>query len=366
MFKSLTNEEFLQKLKDNNIKYTPLEEYKGSHIKIKWMCNENNKHIFEAEPCDIYSGKNICPYCKRRKVFIGETDMWTERPDIASMLLNPDDGYKYFASGGQKLDWICPNCNNIVKNKIVNNVTQFGLFCPHCSDNMSFSEKFVYELFIQLKCEFIYDKTTTWSNNKRYDFYIPSMGIIVEVNGIQHYEISFSCNNSRSVKEEINNDKYKMNLALLNGIKHYIELDCRKSNFNYIKSSILNSELNNLFDLSIIDWEKCYKATSTSNVIICSDLWNNGMKNTKDISDYTGIHISSVISYLKRASEIGLCNYIKHYNSDKKSKKVLCIETNKVYECISDVKKDGYCNTHISNCCNKKYETAYGLHWQFI
>lgn len=368
----LTNEEFLQKLKDNNIKYIPLEEYKGSHIKIKWMCYENNKHIFEAKPCDIFAKKCSCPYCNHRIVFVGETDMWTTRPDIASMLLNPDDGYKYFANGSQKLDWICPCCGTIVKDKIINNVTRYGLSCPICSDGMSFGEKFIYELFTQLKCEFIHDKTTDWSGEKRYDFYIPSISLIVEVHGLQHYEKSFRkySNNgkrSRTLEEEKENDAYKKELALSNNIKYYIQLDCRKSDFNYIKKSILNSELNNLFDLSIIDWSKCYKATTTSNVIICSDLWNNGMKNTREISDYTGIHICSVISNLKKASEIGLCNYVKNYNKNKKRyKKVLCVETGKIYEYINEVKKDGYNESHVSNCCNNKCETAYGLHWEFI
>lgn len=35
MGKTLTNEEFLKKLEDKNIKYVPLEEYSGQYVKIK-------------------------------------------------------------------------------------------------------------------------------------------------------------------------------------------------------------------------------------------------------------------------------------------------------------------------------------------
>lgn len=371
MGKTLTNKEFLSKLKDMNVMYTPLEDYKGAHKKIKWKCPNNDEHIFETDPSNIYDGKQKCPYCMRRKVFVGETDMWTTNPEMAKMLLDKNDGYKYFDTGSQKVDWICPNCGYIIKDKIINNVKMYGLSCPVCSDGMSFGEKFIYELLSQLNCKFIYDKTTEWSGNKRYDFYVPTMSLIIEANGIQHYEKSFAIHgkhSSRTLEEEINNDEIKMITAINNGILHYIQLDCRKSDFNYIKYSIINSELNKLFDLSCINWDACFNATITSNIILCADLWNNGMKSTKDISDYTGIHISSVISNLKKAAKSNLCDYVINYNKNRKRypNKVLCIETQKVYEYIKDVENDGYSNSHISKCCNGIIETAYGMHWRFV
>ena len=237
---------------------------------------------------------------------------------------------------------------------------------------MSFAEKFVYELFNQLCCDFIHDKTTDWSDGKRYDFYIPEMNLIVETNGAQHYNSSFArlsdkTRNARTLDEEIANDEYKKQLALSNGIEHYVVLDCSKSDLDYIKKSILDSELSMLFDLSNIDWCKCFKATITSNVMLCANLWNDGMKNTQDISDYTGIHISSVISNLKKAAKSGLCDFVINYKKNRnRYKPVLCVETQKIYECISSVKEDGYCNISVSKCCNGKQDSAYGMHWQFV
>lgn len=371
MGKTLTNEEFLKKLEDKNIKYVPLEEYSGQYVKIKWQCCNNFNHIFEIAPRSILDGKAGCPYCSHRKVFVGETDMWTTNPELASMLKNPDDGYKYFATGGQKVDWICPCCG-LELNKAINNVNMYGLACPRCSDGMSFSEKFVYELFNQLDCDFIHDRTTNWSDGKRYDFYIPLMNLIVETNGVQHYSSSFvrmhsETRNARTLDEEIANDEYKKQLALFNGIEHYVELDCSKSDLDYIKKSILDSELSILFDLSNIDWRKCLKATATSNVMLCVNLWNDGMKSTQDISDYTGIHISSVISNLKKAAKSGLCDFVINYKKNKsRYKPVLCVETQKTYECIQRVKDDNYCPTSISNCCRGKRDIAYGMHWRFV
>ena len=374
MFKSLTNEQFLQKLKNMSIKYTPLEKYKGSTTKIKWACYKNPKHVFEATPDSMYrcvrNNGCICPYCDRRLVFVGETDMWTTNPELAHMLENLDDGYKYLATSSKRVNFVCPKCGSVIKDKIINNVRMFGLSCGNCSDGMSFCEKFVYELLLQLNCEFIHDRTICWSEGKRYDFYIPKLNMIIETHGLQHYEDSFtrySGRDARTAEEERQNDKYKKDLALFNGIEHYIQLDCKVSDCDYIKNSIENSKLVELFDLSVVDWDKCLQATFNSNVVLCANLWNDGMKSTRDIANFTGIDISSVIPYLKKAAKIGLCDYVKNYNQNKsKYKKILCVETNKIYECIKDAESDGYNKSYISKCLHHKDGIAYGLHWRFV
>lgn len=47
-------------------------------------------------------------------------------------------------------------------------------------------------------------------------------------------------------------------------------------------------------------------------------------------------------------------------------KKILCIETGKIYESINSVKEDGYSPASVSNYCNNKQGIAYGLHWKFV
>ena len=375
MWKILTNEEFLQNLIDRDVMDKPLEEYKGSSIKMLWECHINKNHVYNATPDSLYRGKHCCPYCQRKTVFVGETDMWSTNPEMASMLHNPDEGYKYFATSSHKTDWNCPRCGTLVKNKIINNVRMFGLCCPNCYDGMSFGEKFIADFLDQLGCKYIYNKKTDWSENRRYDFRIPKMSLIIEVHGIQHFEQSFlnydskkdSRKNARTLEEEVNNDCFKRNLAKCNGIEHYVELDCRYSELDYIRTSILNSELFYLFDLSIIDWNRCLKATFASNVVLCANLWNDGMKSSQDIAETIGIDKTSAISYLKKAAKVGLCDYVKNYKKNRnRYKPVLCEETGVAYECIQRVKDDGYCATHVSQCCNKKVETAHGMHWRFI
>lgn len=59
-----TNEQFLEELKEKNIKYIPLEKYRTVNDKIKFMCPKCGG-VWEAKPGNILSGKG-CVYCKRQ------------------------------------------------------------------------------------------------------------------------------------------------------------------------------------------------------------------------------------------------------------------------------------------------------------
>lgn len=255
--KKLTNEEFLKKLKEENIKYIPLEEYNGTNTKIKWLCYKDNSHIFENRPCNIFQGTG-CPYCAGQKAFKGVNDLWTTHPEIASMLSDKNIGYEKSYGSHFITDWICPNCNSLIKQKSIHDVINHGLPCDNCSTGVSYSEKVMMSFLNQLKVDYIYDKSREWSNRKRYDFYIKDKNLIIECHGIQHYS-NVSYNSFKNLEFQIKNDKEKEKLALSNGIEYYIQLDCRMSNFNYIKKSILNSKLKDLFNLNDFDWEMCNK-----------------------------------------------------------------------------------------------------------
>ena len=69
MPRKLTNEEFLQKLKDlGRDDIEPLERYYNMHTKIKFRCtNKDCMHEWYAEPTNIIEG-NGCPKCKGKKI----------------------------------------------------------------------------------------------------------------------------------------------------------------------------------------------------------------------------------------------------------------------------------------------------------
>lgn len=369
-----TNEEFLQKLEDLGIKYIPLEEYKGCEVKIKWLCYKDVSHIFEAKPSHIFDNHG-CPYCSGRRPIKGKTDLWTTHPKIASMLLNSDEGHEYSAGSHHKTDWVCPNCGTAIKDKTIKNVVKQGLSCSFCSDAVSYPEKFISEMLRQLKVDYIFNRATEWSNNKRYDFNIKDKSLIIESHGEQHYD-DFNLRNynvkTRTLEEEKENDAYKMKLALDNGVQKYIVLDCRVSDAEFVKNSILNSDLNGIFDLSCVDWNKCHMATFDSITMDICNLWNDGLHYVNKIANIVGIGRGAVIRRLKLCSELGLCDYKigasigQTLSENKNRKRVLCVETGKVYESITSVQSDGYTPSKVSNCCHKRQKTYKELHWEFI
>lgn len=154
-------------------------------------------------------------------------------------------------------------------------------------------------------------KTFYWSNNRRYDFYLPKYNLIIETHGEQHYEEAFkNIQGSRTLKEEQENDKYKYKIAMNNSIDEYIVIDCRKSDINWIKKNIINSNLAEIFDLRNVDWESIDFKSRKSTHIEFLKLWNDG-NSTEEISKETGSGKSTIINALNKFSKIGLCNYGK-------------------------------------------------------
>jgi hypothetical protein len=168
-------------------------------------------------------------------------------------------------------------------------------------------------LFEQLNLEYIYQAGKNqlhWlSDNYFYDFYIPQYDCIIEVNGMQHYEDGrlFSI----GVKDR---DKKKEFIAKDN-IKNYIVIDCRKSELEYIKTSIINSDVATLFDLSKIDWKLCDEYALSNIVKSVCEYYSLYEKSTYKISKHFHLAQATIIDYLKKGNLHNWCN--PPYNPDR-------------------------------------------------
>ena len=60
--------------------------------------------------------------------------------------------------------------------------------CPVCGIRSSWTERFIFSIFIQAGIEFEVQKVFNWLQNRWYDVYLPKYNAIVEINGVQHYE----------------------------------------------------------------------------------------------------------------------------------------------------------------------------------
>lgn len=287
-----------------NGELTPNDVSCGSDFNAYWICELH--HDWSATVQQRNKSGSGCPYCSGHKVWIGYNDLWTTHKYLAEALKNHEEGYIYSKGSNVKVDWICPSCDCEIKDISILNATRRGLTCSICSENISIPEKIMSNILQSSSISFKHNHTFEWSNNRRYDFYLPEYNMIIETHGIQHYEKSFITINGRTLEEEQENDRYKRKLAFDNGISYYFEIDCRRSEMEYIKNNILNSEISRVIPNINLDMNFLIK---NENMMKSWYLWNNGLNSTVKIGKELGLSKSTIRGYLLRGSEQGKCTY---------------------------------------------------------
>lgn len=217
----------------------------------------------------IRASKKVCRHCTNKVVIKGKDDIATQEPWMIKFFQEKDKHlvYECRKTSNKKIYPICPYCGEIrnIKLQIGTIYKLHSIGCPKCSDGISYPEKFLIELFKQMKIGVLFHPTIKeipWAKPHFYDFYDPKRKVIVEVNGMQHYEKVKTF--AQSLEEVKRNDEIKKEKALRNGIleSKYIQLDCRYSKKDYIKHSLLyNKKINDIYKIHFknIDWDKCHE-----------------------------------------------------------------------------------------------------------
>lgn len=356
----------------NGVKVSPKDTTfcsPGLNNKGYWFkCLEHPEHVSELKNIGtLTSGKGSinCKQCN--KIVI-------THPHLIKYFVNIEDVYKHSIGERIFISLKCPECGHR-KEMRSNILIKNGFGCPKCSDGIPYTEKFVYIFLNQLVNNIITQlskKTLEWCKNYRYDNYIEKIDCIIETHGIQHYE---ECGfksvfiKKTSLAEIQKNDRQKEKLAKDNNIKNYIILDCRKSELEWIKNSIMKSKLPNLlnFKEEDIDWLKCHEFACNSMVKEVCNLWNEGIQDTKDIASQLKLGRSTVSNYLKRGTKLDWCDYDPKKKSEnningireRNSKKVKCITTNEIFNSLTEASKKY--KTYISgitNCCKGEIKSA--------
>jgi len=261
-----------------------------------------------------------CPVCHGNVIVKGINDIATTMPDIAVLFTNENDRYIYSKGMRKKVSVTCPKCGKI-QSKVIADICRHGFSCEYCNDGVSYPEKVMHLLLREIlkESEIKYQHTFDWSKNiktsfapngkdMRYDFYLPNYSCIIETHGIQHYEET-NMSYMGELKHIQENDLVKKDIALKNGIAHYIEIDCRFSNIEYIKKSIMESVLPVILDFteSNIDWLDINKTALSSSILMdVVNYWNNGLYNCTTIGRIIKLHQTTISAYLRKANSLNL------------------------------------------------------------
>lgn len=222
----------------------------------------------------------------------------------------------------------------------------------------------------------------------RYDFYIPSMNLIIEMDGgLGHGKDNNR--NGQTAEESKHVDNEKDRLANEHGIE-VIRIDCDyesvEKRFGYIKENIMkNKKLNILFNLNNIDWLKTEEYSLNNLVkIACNYKRNNPQLYSSDIGSIMGFHKTTISKWLKYGTKLKWCNYdskqeIKRHSSKlgkSKGKPLIILKDNisqgtfvsarnleEKSEKLFGIK---LFQSGISEACKSKTNYYKGYHFKFI
>lgn len=192
--------------------------------------------------------------------------------------------------------------------------------CPVCGIRSSWTERFIFSIFIQAKIDFEVQKEFEWLQNRWYDIYLPKYNAIIEINGIQHYKPTKNSNREQKSAEQqylecISSDKLKYDTAIKNGLAYYV-IDARDQNnlYNIAKSALT------FIDFSNISAFECGKFATNNVVKKYCNLWNKGYS-VDEISQKLNCSIETVQRRLREGTQYNLYNYSKERNM--KSHKII-------------------------------------------
>jgi len=332
------------------------DELKG----YKYKCLKcGNEDIMSENHLDRNRGCNVC-CVPSKKILIGYNDLWTTHPNTAKLLKYPQEGYEITQGSDKYKIYVCPDCG-YEKSYLTHNLIVFGFCCPRCGDKISFGNKVGFSLLEQLGIDFIPEY---YFHNYKYDFYfeLNNVKYDLEMDGAFGHG-NYNTLNNMSAEETKEKDEIRDCFSNEHGIE-VIRIDCLKSNLNYIKDNIMNSKLNDLFDLSIIDWSKCEEYINKVSIKTACDHWNSGIKSSPKIAKVMGLSNTTVVSYLNRGVELELCDY------NKNRRKIIQLSKDnefiKEWNGIAETERELDIN-NISYCCWKHNndKTAGGFKWMY-
>ena len=313
--KAYTKQDFLEDLG----KLNPTIELLGSYANLTTHTSFRCKvcgNIWEVPPNRLIPQNSKtkptgCPVCSRKAIgpppeylnSIWANDRYREE---WSLYFDEDFMKTHTIQSCQYVEIKCPDCGKIKRTKICN-LAHRGFRCS-CNRKTSYPNKFIYSVLDQLGVEYESEYNREWSKMMRYDIAIPSLSLIVENHGIQHYKDGIFTNRTLEENQEI--DKIKKDLALANGFVNYIVLDCQKAEVGWIKKSIMESELPKLLRFSEcdVDWDKA-DVFACGNTIreICED-WDVDF-DIERVSKSFHVSKSTVQGYLLIGHKYAWCSY---------------------------------------------------------
>lgn len=376
---------------------------------VKSLKYPDDKNDYEISEGNLKSGQR-CAYISGKRI-IEENSLWSIA-EIRKHIIDKEQAKTIAPNHTKyKIKVKCDNCNK-EKMMLPTHLVQNGVSCKYCAKGTSYPELLFMSYNEEKDAGFIPQQRFNDFKRHIFDFVNYKRRIIVETHGIAHYEeLDGFMNHTRTVESDKRKRQYcKENNWTL------IELDCRVSDFAYIKNSIANEILlENITDYDIKGILEIMASNKRHPVTEIIKLYTIDFKTTTDIARMFNICADTVTKILRKnnvkirsTSEsllkgklLNQNDIIKLYrngvpatkiakkykvgdgkiysilkdnnikiksNGESHSISVKCIETGVIYpNMLNAAKSIGLkSSSSISNVINGRAKTAGGYHWEYV
>ena len=290
-----------------------------------WECKCKCGNVFIVKGVQLTRTRGMIT-CNKCHVVDGKNDIPTFAPWMEKCFKNKEDIYKYTYGSGKKILVKCPDCGKEKYVTVKHLYDHKSIGCV-CSDNISYPEKFMTSILIQLKVVFTYQYSPKWIKPLRYDFYIPNKNLIIEVDGGIGHGNRWTFNSDLTSEELYQRDRCKDDEAKKHGI-NIIRINAYPSDFNILKNET-KDKLSNYFDINMIDFNLCHEFGLTNLAKNVCEKWND-LKDVKKLSNIFKLSKPTIRKYLKNGSRIGWCDY--NANEEKQKNTLRHAKRIKVYK----------------------------------
>ena len=197
---------------------SPRECFLSTNSKRKFDCPECF-HQFESVLSDITNGR-WCLYCANQKLCVNEDCKQCFSKSFAShpkakfwSKENEDSPRECFLFSTKKRKFNCPECFHQFES-MLSSIT-IGQWCPYCKHK---TEKKLLQWLeplyeTQSQARFNWCRSSSTSKHLPFDFLLPSLNIIIELDGPQHFR---QISNWAPPEETQQRDRFKEKQAILN------------------------------------------------------------------------------------------------------------------------------------------------------
>lgn len=266
-----------------------------------WKNKKESQLLVEYHGIEFFTKTTNIKNCSLRYIVrnIFAVDV---KKELISLIIDDYEKIKNLTIRSEKYVTVkCPYCGTIRKIQVKQLFMLKSISCNKCSDGRSYPEKFVFSFLEQTGIDFDTQVIFNFDKNVRYDFYIHGLNMVIEVDGIQHWDIK---NNWYT-----GNDGYKSDLIENNNMS-MIRVIADVSDLEHMKQAIINSELWNIFNCpNHIDWNECHKFACKSIICQVGKTYENGIRDLDELSKIFKLHRKTIREYLKKANELNICSF---------------------------------------------------------